>query len=346
MQRVKMKDVAAAAGVSTMTVSRALQHDGRIAPATRRRILQVVQQLGYVPDRMAASFSSQRSGFVAVLVPSLNNPHFAETAAGLQDVLRPAGLQMLLGHTNYQTAHAEQLIETMLARRPEAIILTYDDHTPRARALLVAADLPVIEIWETPSRPIQHVVGFSNRQAAAAMTHHLIKTGRRRIAYIGESNDEGTRGAQRRLGFCDAMAAAGLRPDRQVALHAPPVNMMQGRAAMVHLLDRWPDTDAVMCVSDPGAYGALSACQLCGIAVPERLAIAGFGDFEISRCSVPDISTVAVSGLDIGTRTGELVLALLQREGDAVTSPQIILVDAVPVARTSTQPPPKLQRER
>ena len=102
MARIKMTDVAKAASVSAMTVSRALKHDGRIAPATRQRILKVVADLGYVPDRIAGSFSSQRSGFVGVLVPSLNNPHFAETAAGLQDVLNPAGLQLLIGHTNYR----------------------------------------------------------------------------------------------------------------------------------------------------------------------------------------------------------------------------------------------------
>jgi LacI family transcriptional regulator, gluconate utilization system Gnt-I transcriptional repressor len=118
MQRVKMSDVARAAGVSTMTVSRALRQDGRIAPETRRKIQRLVQELGYVPDRTAAGFSSRRSGFVGVLVPSLNNTHFAETAVGLQNELHPAGLHMLLGHTSYLKARAEQLVETMLERRP------------------------------------------------------------------------------------------------------------------------------------------------------------------------------------------------------------------------------------
>ena len=93
---------------------------GRIAPATRRHILAVVRELGYVPDRMAGSFSSQRSGIVALLVPSLNNPHFADTASGLQEALRPAGLQVILGYTNYRKDTAETLIQAMLERRPEA----------------------------------------------------------------------------------------------------------------------------------------------------------------------------------------------------------------------------------
>ncbi len=337
MQRVKMADIARAAGVSTMTVSRALRQDGRIAPETRRKILRVVRELGYVPDRIAAGFSSRRSGFVGVLVPSLNNTHFAETAAGLQNGLHPAGLQMLLGYTNYQKTQAEQLIETMLSRRPEAMVVTYDDHTPRARRMLVDAGVPVIEIWETPPRPIGHVVGFSNRQAAAAMTQHLIDIGRTRIGFIGEANDAGTRGAQRRLGFLDALRAAKLDASRMLATAAPPIGMMQGREAMMALLQQWPDTDAVLCVSDPCAYGAVSACQLAGIPLPDRMAIAGFGNFEISLCSVPAISTVTVSGLAIGAAAASLIQRLLG--GDLAARdvpPQAVFVDVGIEIRGST----------
>ena len=337
MQRVKMSDVAKVAGVSTMTVSRALRQDGRIAPETRRKIQKLVRELGYVPDRIAAGFSSRRSGFVGVLVPSLNNTHFAETAAGLQNALHPAGLQMLLGHTNYQKALAEQLIETMLERRPEAMVVTYDDHSPRARRLLAEAGIPVIEIWEVPPKPIGHVVGFSNRQAAAAMTRHLIDLGRRKIGFIGEANDAGTRGAQRRRGFLDAVRAAGLEDSILLATAAPPIGMMEGRAAMAALLEQRPETDAVLCVSDPCAFGAVSACQLAGVAVPDRMAVAGFGNFEISLCSVPAITTVTVSGLAIGAEAASLILRLLT--GDLATShvaPQTILVSAGVAVRGST----------
>jgi LacI family transcriptional regulator, gluconate utilization system Gnt-I transcriptional repressor len=338
MQRVKMSDVARAAGVSTMTVSRALRQDGRIAPETRRKIQRLVRELGYVPDRIAAGFSSQRSGFVGVLVPSLNNTHFAETAVGLQNALHPAGLQMLLGHTNYLKQQAEQLVETMLERRPEAMVVTYDDHTPRTRRLLSDSGIPVIEIWEAPPKPIGHVVGFSNRNAAVVMTQHLIELGRRRIAFIGEADDNGTRGALRRLGFLDAMRAAGLDTCRIVRPAAPPIGMLQGREAMTHVIQAWPDTDAVLCVSDPCAYGAVSACQVAGVAVPDDVAIAGFGNFEISQCSVPAISTISVSGLTIGAEAAGLIRRLLM--GDPKTRnipPQTILVAADVEVRGSTQ---------
>lgn len=341
MSRIKMEDVARAAGVSAMTVSRALRQDGRIAVKTRQKVMKVVAALGYVPDRIAASFSSQRSGFVGVLVPSLNNPHFAETAAGLQETLSPKGLELLIGHTGYQRERAETLVEAMLARRPEAMVVTYDDHTARARKLLRQAGVPVIEIWEAVARPIGHVVGFSNRKAAAAMTQHLIDIGRRQIAYLGERDDDGTRGAERRKGFVDAMIRANLDPSRLMLWSKPPIDMTGGREAMQSLLQRWPQTDAVMCVSDPAAFGALTACLLTGRDVPGDVAIAGFGDFEISRCSVPPISTVAANGLDIGKTTGALVLDLLQsstRSAGPDVEPRSICMPAAPLVRRSTDP--------
>ena len=112
------------------------------------------------------------------------------------------------------------------------MIVTYDDHTPRARQRLTDAGIPVIEIWETPSKPIGHVVGFSNRAAACAMTQHLIDIGRRRIGYIGESDDKGTRGAQTAAGVprCDEIGGAWTR---SVACQScpPPMTMLLGREA-------------------------------------------------------------------------------------------------------------------
>jgi LacI family gluconate utilization system Gnt-I transcriptional repressor len=332
--RIKMSDVARAAGVSTMTVSRALNHHASIAPATRQRILKVVADLGYVPDRIAGGFSSQRSGFVSLLVPSLNNPHFAETAAGLQEVLAPRGLQLLIGLTHYRSDEAENMIATMLARRPEALLVTYDQHTPRARSLLEGAGVPIIELWELPPNPIHSVVGFSNRSAAAAMTRHLIEIGRKRIVFIGETDDTGTRGAARRQGFVDAMRAARLDAKRTIAVVRPPISMLDGRAAANEALKLWPDTDAIMCVSDPAAFGALTACIAASRRVPDDIAISGFGDFEVGRCAIPAISTIAVSGLEIGRRAAELVMDLL--DGDK-GDPQIVEVSALPALRSSTR---------
>jgi LacI family transcriptional regulator, gluconate utilization system Gnt-I transcriptional repressor len=335
--RVRMTDVARAAGVSPMTVSRALKNDSPVLPETREHVLKIVAQLGYVPDLIAGGLSSKRSGFVAVLVPSLNNPHFADTVGGMAEVLGSAGLQILIGHTNYRADQEERILETMLRRRPEVVVLTFDGHTEKTRRMLDAAGVPVVEIWEAPRRALGHVVGFSNRKAGRALGERMIARGYQRIAFIGETNDRGTRGAERRAGVCEALKAAGLVGDRMLAFAPPPISMSQGALAVSEVMSRWPDTDAIICVSDPCAFGVMTECQRRGWTVPDRLAIAGFGDFEVSRCCRPTITTVTVDADEIGRKTGQLILDLRAAEQRGVTlPPQKIEVPALPVERGSS----------
>lgn len=326
LSNIRMRDVAKAAGVSTMTVSRALRKDSPVSPKTREKILRVIREMNYVPDLMAGGLSSKKSGFVGLLLPSLDNLHFARTVQSLTEALDAVGLQILLGHTAYSAAKEEALIETMLGRRPEAMVLSYDGHTERSRALLEAASIPVIEIWETPDAPLQHTVGFSNFEAAREMTEALIAKGYRRLAWLGEAQDAGTRGAARRGGFLAAMEAAGLSAHRLVRHEAPPVTIPRGAEAGAMLLEQFPDTDCVFCVSDPAAFGALSAIKSAGLSAPGDIAVVGFGDFDVSRFSDPRISTVAIDPKSIGRRAGALILELLDEAAPTAAEPRHVPV--------------------
>jgi LacI family transcriptional regulator, gluconate utilization system Gnt-I transcriptional repressor len=306
-----MADVARLAAVSPMTVSRAFKADSSVSSETRDRILQAAEDLGYVIDSTASSLRSQRTDFVAVTIPSINNANFAETVRGLSDGLQARGLQILLGYTDYDTAEEERLIEQLLRRRPEAIVVTGGQHTGRARRLLENARIPVIETWDLPAAPIGHVVGFSNALAVGGMVDHLVARGLTRIAFIGGDASRDTRGADRRAGFVAAMQAHGLDAGRLIAAGKPPISMREGAAAMGHLLDTLPDTQAVICVSDLSAFGALTECQRRGIAVPGQVSIAGFGDYEIAGVSVPPLTTINPFPRDIGLCTARLILDVL-----------------------------------
>ncbi|MFM2356558.1 MAG: hypothetical protein RLZZ528_2294 [Pseudomonadota bacterium] len=306
-----MADVARLAAVSPMTVSRAFKADSSVSSETRDRILQAAEDLGYVIDSTASSLRSQRTDFVAVTIPSINNANFAETVRGLSDGLQARGLQILLGYTDYDTAEEERLIEQLLRRRPEAIVVTGGQHTDRARRLLENARIPVIETWDLPAAPIGHVVGFSNALAVGGMVDHLVARGLTRIAFIGGDASRDTRGADRRAGFVAAMQAHGLDASRLIAAGKPPISMREGAVAMGHLLDTLPDTQAVICVSDLSAFGALTECQRRGIAVPGQVSIAGFGDYEIAGVSVPPLTTINPFPRDIGLSTARLILDVL-----------------------------------
>ena len=332
-----MRDVARAAGVSRMTVSRALRKDSPVSDDTRKRILSVVREMNYVPDQMAGSLTTKRSGFVAVLVPSLNNLHFAETVQALTEELEGIGQQILLGHTDYAQDREEQLVEAMLRRRPEAIVLSYDGHSDRTVQLLSDAKVPVIELWERPEGPIGHTIGFSNRQAAADMTRALIARGYTNIAFVGEGEDDWTRGAARRKGFVDAMTEAGLSPHRQMKLGKPPLSIEDGAQATPALLEAYPDTDCIFCVSDAPAFGALSSLRALQVAVPDRMGVAGFGNFEVSRFSTPAISTVTVDPRQIGRATGRLISELLETDETTSARPQNVQIEVNISLRASTR---------
>ena len=324
-----MTDVARLAGVSPMTVSRAFKPDSSVSEATRDAILKAADELGYVLDSTASALRSQRTDFVAVTIPSINNANFADTIRGLSDGLKSRGLQILLGATDYDIHEEERLIGQLLRRRPEAIVVTGGRHTERTRRMLENAGIPVIETWDLPEVPLGHVVGFSNAEAVRGMVDHFVGRGLTRIAFIGGDADRDTRGTDRRAGFIAAMQAHGLEASRLIAAGAPPISMREGAAAMGRLLETYPDTQAVIAVSDLSAFGALTECQRRGIAVPGQISLAGFGDYEIAGICVPPLTTINPFPREIGARTAALILEVLDGQRDApatiAISPELLL---------------------
>lgn len=326
-----MAEVAAHLGVSKMTVSRALNGTGsrrrQTSEALRQRILQTCQEMGYVVDQTARTFSSKRSGFVAAVLPALNNSNFSDTAHGLTAALAGSGLQVLLGYTDYDDRTEEALLRAMLSRRPEGVVVTGNTHSPASRQLLKASGVPVIETWDLPTNPIEHCVGFSNAEAVAQLVRDLHAQGYRRMAFLGGVVSSDARGADRRRGFETAMRGFGLDTTRQLSVGQAPVSMDHGAQGVVQLLARWPDTDALVCVSDHPAFGAMAECQRRGIGVPGQLAIAGFGGFEVGASCHPRLSTVAVDCAGIGRAAGELLLRAIAaaRQGEQL-APETIMV--------------------
>jgi LacI family transcriptional regulator, gluconate utilization system Gnt-I transcriptional repressor len=310
----RMSDVARLAGVSKMTVSRVLAGHS-VALATRERVQKAIDELGYVADAAAGALSSGRSEFVAVLVPSLASSNFSDTVRGLSASLEPHGLQLLIGDTDYHLDREERLVRSMLRHQPRCIALTGSRHTDATRTLLRRSGVPVVEMWDAPSDPIDAAVGFSNANAAREMVRYLVEKGHERIGFLGGASELDRRGLDRLKGFRAQMKALGLDDTRIVRLGDSPITMSHGGPAMAALLHAWPDTQAAMCVSDMSAFGAIMECHRRGMSVPRDIAVAGFGNFEVSACCTPTITTVSVDAFGIGVRTGETMLAALaQRE--------------------------------
>lgn len=304
---VTMGDVARHAGVGTITVSRALRTPSKVSPQTLERVRAAVSALGYVLDETAAALSSQRSRVAGALVSTLDQPVFASTIRGLNEGLRVGGQQLLLATTDYQPEAEADLISTLLGRRPEALVLTSSDHTESSLAMLRASNVPTVELWELPQDPICAAVGFSNRDAGRAMTRHLFESGRRAIAFLGVDRAGDTRGQLRRAGYEEALT--GQQPPRVMV---QPVGVDQsgpdhGAQGFAELRRRWPEVDAVVCVSDAVALGAWCEAQRQGVDVPRTLAISGFGDYDFAGASGIGLTTVRIDGEKIGRKAAELI---------------------------------------
>lgn len=310
--KANMQDVADLAGVSKMTVSRALSGDSYVSGETMDKIKSAVKKTGYVRDATAASLSSRKTGFIAVMIPSIDNSNFSQTISGISDTLEERGMQILLADTDYDIRKEEALIQTMLGRSPEGIIVTGGAHTPEAKRMLRNSGIPVVEMWDTPEDPIGHSIGFSHADASAEMVRYLARKGYRNLAFVGGATTRDTRGADRRLGFTRALEECGLPEGRVISFGSPPITVDQGAQAVVQLLELYPETEAAICVSDLSAFGAIMECHRRGIDVPNRLAITGFGDFEISKTCFPSITTISCDWRELGRNAANLILSELE----------------------------------
>lgn len=313
-----MKEVAELAGVSAMTVSRALRSPDKVAADTLKRVEQAIDALGYVPDLVASSLASRRSQIIALIVPTVSSSIFDDSVQGIADGIGAEGYQLIIGESRYSPEREEALTLALLGRRPDGLVLTGTAHSVRLRDRLKHAGLPVVETWEISDDPIDSIVGFSNFDAGYAMTESLLDWGYRRIAFVGGPDE--ARSVARRAGYEACLAARGIGGEPAAAF-TEGLSMAAAAATFEALVDRQPDLDAVFFSSDTIAAGALFACQRRGWPVPERIALAGLGDFEIAAQMVPALTTVRVPRYDIGFKAAEMILARLNGSS---TKPQTL----------------------
>lgn len=309
-----MADVAAKAEVSAQTVSRALRDTDCVMPETRDRVLAAVKSLNYVPNLTASTLASNKSSLVGAIIPSISASVFSETIQGLSNVLLQADYQLLLGHTNYSLEAEEPLIRAFLSRRPDAMFIGGTKHTRVAAALLRDARIPIVESWDWLPRPLDSLVGFSNRNAAHAMMRHLVDAGYRRIAFAGIVNSGDYRALEREKGYLAAVQEFGLDKSRSIRLDGQPLSMQTGVNALDKALTDYPEIDAIFFSSDIFAVGAMLECQRRRLNVPDQLGIAGFGNFDIAAQFIPSLTTVAVPAYEIGRQAAEYLLKRLRKE--------------------------------
>ena len=322
--RITLSDVARAAGVSPSTVSRALRGERAVDPALIERVQAVSSKLGYVPDPAARALASQRSNHVAILIPLLSNTLFVDLLDAAQKTLRAGGYQTLMGVTHYDASEEEQLLREQLLHRPAGLLVTGLDHNPVTRKLMASSQVPCVHLMDLPpvgSTESLYCVGFRQTEAGAALTRHLLSTGRKRIAFAAAQLDP--RVMQRLYGWRNALQDVGVYEPTLEFLNPAPSSLALGGLMFEQIMQQRPAVDAIFFCNDDLAQGALMAALRMGIAVPSQVAIAGFNDLTGSDQMLPALTTVRTPRARIGEAAAHMLLTLMR--GEEPQAPQLDL---------------------
>lgn len=333
-RKVTLAEVADHAGVSAITVSRALRQPAKVSQALRDRIAQSVAVLGYVPDPAARALASGRTDVIGVVIPSVTNNVYSDVLRGIYGAIDGTAHGVQLGNTRYSPVMEEDLLRVFLSQKPAGLIVTGSDQSAVARALLDAAPCPVVQIMDIAPDPVNMMVGFSHHDAARAATKHLLAQGYQRPAFLGARMDPRTR--RRFEGFRDTAHAQGAFDERRVVTTPAPSTVTLGAQLFADLIGRTPNADAVFCNNDDLALGALFEAQRRRLDVPGDIGICGFNDLEMMAAAEPPLTSVRTHRAEMGAQAVKMLLAAVAGE---TPEPRLVDLGYEVMARRSTGRP-------
>lgn len=302
-----LADVAKRAGVSPITVSRTLSRPELVKPRTRERVLDAIHISGYRPPNMMVNgVDLNKTRLISLILPTISNAIFADLVQTIMQRLAEVGYQTQLGLTGYCSEQEESLLNALLRRRPDGIILIGTLHTPSSRKRLSLAGIPVLEAWDLNDDPIDMLIGFSHYSVGQAVADYLLAKGYQRFAAVTVDD---VRGLQRCAGLLDRLAQQD-KTDIPVEVVPLPASMAAGREGLQRLLARQQPIDVVVCSSDTLAQGVLTEALAQGLRVPQEMAVMGFGNLSYAAYLEPALSSVDVNSLFMGAC---IVEALLDR---------------------------------
>ena len=330
----RLADVATLAGVSTATVSRALNQPATVTPQLRERVRSAVEALGYVPYGPARALASRRSHTIGAVVPTIDNAIFARNINALQSRLFEAGFTLLLASSEYDYEREVREVQSLVERGIDGLMLVGEERDASIYRLLEQKHVPYINTWFFGEKSSHPCVGFDNAQAAQQIASYLLDIGHRRIAMVAGICRGNDRAAARVAGVRRAMAERDLRFARG-HLVEHPYHIVEGRRAASRLLASPDRPTAIICGNDVLALGVLFECRARGVRVPQEISITGFDDLDLAANIDPPLTTIRVPAAEMGRHAAEYLLARLEKS----PAPEKTELPATLVVRETTAPP-------
>ena len=340
---ITIKDIANVANVSHTTVSRALRGHQSISTETTARIIQIADDLGYVPNTAARGLKTNRSGVLGVIVRRIVDPFFSEVLHGIEDVIQAEGYSLFLAASNRDIQREKAIIRTMSEHRVDGVIICFtevgEEHQQQLKQLGVTSVLINNQASHSPS---PNAVGHDDIYGCRLITRHLIELGHKRVAYVGNAN-AGRTTVDRQHGYLQEMEIADLFVSLEYILEAPNGLPDGGVTAGNHLLSLLQPPTAVVCYNDLVAIGMIQAWQQAGYKIPDDCSITGFDNIEISAYISPSLTTFNQPRYELGYEAAQMVLRLLDTNADDTVSEQseAIVLHGELCVRDSSAPPPE-----
>ena len=332
---VGLRHVARVAGVSTATVSRAINRPEVVSADLRERIALAIERLGWVPDGAARALTTRRSYTVGAVFPTLAVGDFARATHAIQAELLQAGYTLLLACSEYDLDQELQQVRKFIERGVDGLILVGQAHHPNLAPLLARRRMPFVNTFVYDPQTHGTCVGPDNRKALISMTDYLADLGHVRFGVIAQSTRNNDRAGARLDGIRDALAMRGLavRPQH---FAIGEWTVAEGRSLFRRVIAADPRPTAVICGNAHLTVGALLEALALGLKVPDDVSIVGYDDIEVmSHLPVP-LTTVRVPGQVVGRSAAQILVARL--EGGEIDVP--LEIEAEFVLRASSGPPP------
>ncbi len=309
--RTGAKDVARLAGVSTATVSRAVNMPEQLDPATLVRVQQAMAKLRYVPHGVARSLRSQRSKMVGAIVPSFDYALYARTTSALQHRLAAAGYSVVLAEHHYDLAAELAVARQLVQHAVDAFVFVGLDHDPRLFTFLEDYGRPFVLTWGVDPARRHPSIGFDNRAATYALTRHLLGLGHRRFGLVTADPLGNDRARERGAGVRAALAEAGLAlPDAQVQYAR--ITLASAQEAMERMLALPQRPTAVLATNDVLAVGSMVACRAAGVRIPDDISITGVDNTDLGATQTPGLTSVRTPVVETGQAAAEQLIARLE----------------------------------
>lgn len=319
-ERVTIKQVADKLGVSMMTVSRALNNRPNVDENTKKRVMEVAREMGYIQNHIAKSLVQKRTYTVGIVVPEITHSFFPDAIKGMEEVINSSGYQIIFTHSAEDAKKEVAAIETLASKRVDGILISMAESVSDYSIYkqIINMKLPIVFFDRCVYNIGASCVGINDDDSSFQITDLLIQKGYKKIAHLAGPSTISI-GRERLNGYKRALVNSGLSVNEKYIKNAA-LHEQGGYTAMNELLEL-PKKElpkAVVCVNDPCAFGAMNAVKEAGLKIPEDIAIVGFADDIRSELVSPSLTTIKQPAYEIGKKAAEKLIAHIENDDEKI----------------------------